>query len=575
MTGCSVPLIPYTFERIAAMRGWTAFKRSAAIVGLFVRIFLSFYLLRYQKLWHPKGWARKRQTELFVIQARRFRETALSLGGLLIKLGQFFSSRVDLLPRLSLNELEKLQDEVNPAPYEDIKQVVEAEFGLPLAEVFPGFSIIPEASASLGQVHQATLADGRLAAVKVQRPGIEEIINIDLLAIKKVVRLIQLFTDWEKYADFDFLYEDFASTLRAELDYIEEGRNAERIGSNMKKNRHVQVPGIIWEYTRRRVLTMEYMSGIKINDFAAFEKAGINRQLVARHLLRIYVSQVLVDGFFHADPHPGNLFVTEKSDIIMVDFGMVGQIPPQQREMMLDVASQILDRDYGEVVVILKKMGFLAEDVDEELMSRAITAFIDQFINSQPDLTRADLRMLLDDLEEFLYEFPFRMPSNMTFLGRALGTLYGLCLSLDPEINFIQEAEPFLREATRQHISPMQFIGSKLIRLAGTVLGLPLLAERVYKKADEGSIRVRIPMKEINRSLGANTRAIRLLAWSIAFAGAAAVSAYLLVHGHLAAAWVAGGASLLSLVIMAVTGLGLRRLPVQHPDYLTRRRDSG
>lgn len=550
------------------MNNWSAFTRSITIISLFVRIFLSFYLIKYQKLWHPRGWARQRQNQLFVIQARRFRETALQLGGLLIKLGQFFSSRVDLLPRISLDELEKLQDEVTPAPFEDIKQVVEAEFGQPLSEVFQGISVIPDASASLGQVHQATLSDGRHAAVKIQRPGIEDLIEVDLLAIKKVVRLIQTFTSWEKYADFDFLYEDFASTLRAELDYIEEGRNSERIAANMKNNRHVQVPCIMWEYTRRRVLCMEYMRGIKINDFPALEAAGLSRRLVARHLLRIYVSQVLVDGFFHADPHPGNLFVTEKADIIMIDFGMVGQIPAQQREMMLQIASQILDQDYGEVVVILKKMGFLAEDVDEELMRRAITAFIDQFINSQPDLSRADLRMLLDDLEDFLYEFPFRMPANMTFLGRALGTLYGLCLSLDPEINFVKEAEPFLREATRQHISPMQFISGKLLRLAGTVLGLPLLAERVYRKADEGSIKVRIPMKEINRSVSANTRAIRLLAWSIAFAAAASVSAYLLVHGHSGAAGAGFAISALLLGIMGITSLGRPARALQHPDFI-------
>ncbi len=552
------------------MNNWTAFKRSATIVSLFVRIFLSFYFIKYQKLWHRKGWARQRKAELFVSEARRFRETAISLGGLLIKLGQFFSSRVDLLPRSSLNELEMLQDEVTPASYSDIKSVLEAEFNQPVEEIFQGFSVIPEASASLGQVHQATLRDGRLAAVKIQRPGIEEIIRIDLLAIQKVVGLIKTFTTWEKYADFDFIYDDFASTLRAELNYIEEGRNAEKIAANMKKNRHVQVPVIMWEYTRSRVLTMEFLSGIKINDFAGFEKAGINRKIVARHLLKIYVSQVLVDGFFHADPHPGNLFVTEKADIIMVDFGMVGHIPEQQRKMMLEIASQILDQDYGEVVVILKKMGFLAEDVDEELMTRAVNAFIDQFVNSEQDLTKADLRILLNDLEDFLYEFPFRMPSNMTFLGRALGTLYGLCLNLDPGINFIKEAEPFLKEAITKHVSPVQLISSRLLRLAGAVLGLPLLAERVYKKADQGSIRVKMPMKDVNRALGANTRALRLLAWSICFAAILAASSYILENGHTGLAYAGFALSAAIMAIMSATSLRTSSIKLRHPEFITR-----
>jgi len=357
------------------MRKTSALARFLTVIFLFVKIFWSFYSLKYKKIWHRKSWVENRKLELYVAEARRFRNTAVNLGGLLIKLGQFFSTRVDILPQSSIAELQDLQDEVPAVAYEQISQVIENEFGLRPEMIYARIDERPLASASLGQVHKGQLPDGQVVAIKILRPGIDELISIDLRAIRRVVDLIRIFTDWERFVDMNAIYKEFHTTLQAELDYIQEGGNAERIASNNKDN-ELLIPNIIWDYTRHRVLTMEFMEGIKINDHKALREAGIDFPGIALKLLQTYVRQVLVDGFFHADPHPGNLFVTAQGQLVMVDFGMVGFIPAELRQQLVDMVFAMVRRDYPEVVECLKEVGFLRYDADNTVVTRAVTLFI-------------------------------------------------------------------------------------------------------------------------------------------------------------------------------------------------------
>ena len=354
--------------------------RFLTVISLFMSIFWAFYSLNLRKIWRSQTWYEERRRELFVSQARRFRNTAVELGGLMIKLGQFFSTRVDVLPQAVTRELASLQDEVQPEDFAALRQAAETEFGRPLEEIYESLEETPLAAASLGQVHCGRLASGQTVAVKIQRPGIEELVDTDLKAVRRVIDLIKLLTDWEKYADFDAIFSEFSAMVHEELDYIHEGHNAEAIAANLADDREVIIPRIHWEHTTRRVLTMEFEEGMKITDYEGLARAGVNRHDLAIRLLHIYIKQILVDGFFHADPHPGNLFVTPAGRIILIDFGMVGVISRPLRENLVQLAQAMIQRNYDQVVNLLKKVGFLRRGADAELLAKAIGLFMEQVL---------------------------------------------------------------------------------------------------------------------------------------------------------------------------------------------------
>ncbi|MGE5415827.1 MAG: ABC1 kinase family protein [Acidobacteriota bacterium] len=503
--------------------------RFFTVVGLFWGILWAFYSLKYKKLWHTRGWLDDKLAELYLTQARRFRETAVQLGGLLIKLGQFFSSRVDILPKATIEELALLQDEVQPVSFDLVKQVVENEFGQSVSEVFAELEEMPLASASLGQVHIGRLTTGETVAVKIQRPGIERLVRIDLLAIRRFLGIMKVLLDLERFMDIDKIYQEFAETVSDELDYIKEGNNAETIACNAGSDGPL-IPAIHWDHTTRKVLTMEYVQGIKITDYQAIEAAGLNRADIVRKVLHAYVRQVLDHGFFHADPHPGNLFVTPEGRLVMVDFGMVGTISPRLRDSLEKMAVALVKRDHFQVVELLQRIGFLRYDADNEVVARAVGMATEQFLGSGGGFTEADAFRLLEDIEQLVFEQPFQIPAHFTFLGRALATLYGLCIGLDPNFNFLDELKPYLNEMTKGKISVWSVIKDKGATLGASLLELPPLAERVLVKAERGDLTIRVPLTQLNEALLRNTRAIASLAWAVVFGVTLGSSAYLMVN---------------------------------------------
>ncbi|HUI71927.1 MAG TPA: AarF/ABC1/UbiB kinase family protein, partial [Spirochaetia bacterium] len=275
--------------------------------------------------------------------AASFRRLAVRQGGVLIKVGQFLSARLDVLPREVTQELADLQDEVGAERFQDIKRVIEEEFQEPLENRFVEFDPVPTASASIGQVHAAriclTAADGTPCppvVVKVQRPGIQQIVEADLAAIRVAGRWLQGLESVRRHVHLPALIDEFSRTLFEEIDYVQEGRNAERFAASFKGRQEVRVPEVVWSHTTRRVLTLQDVGAIKITNYAAIEEAGIDRGKVANRLLDIYLKQVFEDGFFHADPHPGNLFVLPSPTraaprawkLVFVDFGMTGTLSP-------------------------------------------------------------------------------------------------------------------------------------------------------------------------------------------------------------------------------------------------------
>lgn len=550
---------------------WIRISRFYTVVNLFLQIFWSFYSIKFKKYWHGRNWPQAHRQKLFVSEARRFRQTAVQLGGLLIKLGQFFSTRVDVFPQATIKELTGLQDEVEPVPFKDVRQVAELDFERALGLIYASVEEMPVASASLGQVHRGVLTSGETVAIKIQRPGIEELVRIDLRAIALVIEVIKRLTDWESKIDMDAIYEEFAATLLDELDYIKEGHNAETIAANTKDD-NILFPTIYWDYTTRRVLTMQYMEGVKITDYEELNRLGVDRNRMALILLRAYINQILADGFFHADPHPGNLFVTPAGKLVMLDFGMVGSIPAELKEILIDLVLAIVKRDNIQVVGYFKKIGFLRYDADSELVARAVGVLLEETLGSGFDFANADFSGFLTDLESLLYEQPFQIPAQFTFMGRALGTLYGICIGLNPNFNFLDEAKPFLTSFARKEAGVWDAVKDKTARFGASLIEIPSLAEKVMRRMEKGDLAVKLPLPSLEAAIAANTRAVYFVAAALVFGLGIFTAAYLLVNGaEQAARWALGAALLLPLLITRLGRPQARRRMKAPPPHAFRR----
>ena len=437
-------------------------RRYWRLLLFFLRALLSLWLY---DLFLPRvlrlGWVRAGAPARHERLAVRFRELAIEMGGVMIKLGQFLSARVDVLPPEVTRPLSGLQDEVPAVPWPLVEAQIVRELGAPPHHIFAEFQRRPRASASLGQVHLARLADGRPVAVKVQRPGIRAVIETDLAVLRQVIRWLKLIGFIRRRADLDALYKEFSASLQAELDYVQEAANAKRFTEQFADDPAVCVPCPVVEMTTRRVLVMERIEGIKIDDFSALEAAGISRRAVARKLFRTYLQQIFVDGFFHADPHPGNLFVLPDDSapapdagrpfvLVFVDFGMVGEIPPDVRRRLRAVLVAVVQQDFRRLVELAKELHFLLPSADDEEVARAFERLFERFYGlSLGELRRIDweeIAQLMAEFRSLLYHFPFQVPQNFILLGRCLGILSGLATSLDPDFSPVEEIEPFARQ---------------------------------------------------------------------------------------------------------------------------------
>lgn len=440
--------------------------------------------------------ARRRMSRRHRRRAIQFRDTASAMGGVVIKLGQFLSARADVMPEEYLQELSKLQDEVPPVPYKDIAAVVEEEFGRPIREVFPVFEEEPVAAASLGQVHLAALPDGTQVAVKVQRPGIRELVDVDLATLDWLMTGAHRFTRLGRQFDIPGLMDEFVRTLGEELDFWREGWHADRFRSNFRGQTIIYVPKVFWEKTTDRVLTLEHVDGIKISDYEALEAAGIDRHLVADEVFQSYMKQILTDGFFHADPHPGNLFVVRTGDevgITFVDFGMVGELTPKDRELLKLGVIAGSRRDFDALVDILSKLGFIRAGASKEPIKRALEWVFDAYSGMAAErIDYEALEAIQEDIRTLVYEQPFTLPRQFGFLGRAVGTMIGLVSGLDPDYDFVGAVRPYVRRMTTA--DPAFFARQRAddaIRVSRALLELPGRLDRLLAAAEKGDLVVR------------------------------------------------------------------------------------
>lgn len=446
--------------------------------------------------------------------ARSFRELAVDMGGVLIKVGQFLSARLDVMPREVTEELSGLQDEVQPEQFGPIKALIEAEFGKPLEQIFTEFDPQPFASASIGQVHFARLCsqegnstDCPEVVVKVQRPAIEEIVRIDLSALQIVSRWIQKYKPISKHMDMPRLLDEFSHTLYEEIDYIHEGKNAEIFAENFKDLEKVRVPHVIWSHTTKRVLTLENVMGIKITDYDAIESAGIDRVKVAKSLFGTYLKQIFEDRFFHADPHPGNLFVQpadegddpENWKITFVDFGMADTVNENTYEGLKEAVLAIGTQDVSRLMKSYQILDILLPGTDLDLLERASQKVFDRFWGkSTSQLMEMDYREaheFMHEFEDLLYEMPFQAPKNLILLGRCVSILSGICTGLDPNFNIFENIVPYTDKLVDDEgEGRWSLIWREITRMIQLMIKLPARTDNLIARMEQGRLEVRVPM---------------------------------------------------------------------------------
>jgi predicted unusual protein kinase regulating ubiquinone biosynthesis (AarF/ABC1/UbiB family) len=419
-------------------RGWW---RAWQIVSTFTFYFIFVFV-------YHRGWfvGRKEESEERHLewQGEWFVRQLLKLGPTFIKIGQSLATRADLLPLSYIKALTSLQDNVPAFPNEVAWAIIERELGAPVPQLYAEFEPTPVAAASLGQVYRAILPTGETVAVKVQRPHLDQTINFDLAVLRRMARFLNRYPKLVQGVDWQGTLDEFAAVIFEEMDYIQEGRNADVFRENFRKWPEVHVPRIHWELSSPRVLTMEFIDGTKLLDLEGLRARGIDPPEVVKLVARTYLKQLLEDGYFHADPHPGNLRIMADGRLAFFDFGMVGRISPKLQGMMIDAFFHIIEKDVKGLTQDLINLNFLAPSVNPEIIRPVVEKLFNDYLGLK--LGQIRFKELTYEMAEIIYEFPFTLPAHFTYIMRAIMTLEGMGIVMDPNFAFFDVARPYAKE---------------------------------------------------------------------------------------------------------------------------------
>ena len=488
--------------------------------------------------------ARNRSARLQHI-AQHFHVLAIDLGGLMIKVGQFMSSRLDVLPPEITKELEGLQDEVPPVPFPGIRALAEAELGVTLERAFSFVEEAPLAAASLGQVHRARLSELDAAetglldvVVKIQRPGIGTIIDVDLTALRRIAGWLSRIRVVADRVDVPALVEEFALTSLEEIDYLHEAANAERFAEEFAGDGRVSVPELVWERTTRRVLTMQDVTAIKINDVEGLRAAGIDPSEVAMEFAGVMFDQLFVNGYFHADPHPGNIFVTplsgagESDDgptadadrawrFTFVDFGMMGEVPETLRRGLRKVLIAAASRDGKGMVDGIREVGVLLPSADTAELELAMTKLFARFggmgFAELQDVDPREFRAFAGEFGDVVRSLPLQLPEHFLLIVRAMSLTSGMCSSLDPAFNIWNAVEPYSAQLIRAEGGNMvQAVAKQAMSALSVIARLPQRLDNLTTQIEDGRITAQTP--RVERRLSSLERTGRQIISAVLFA---------------------------------------------------------
>lgn len=523
-----------------ARRPGAAYRSRGVGRWRFVRAYSTTFRVIFSYLWlallgRVRG-AEYREARLAATHRRNARlveRTILSLQGLFIKVGQALSIMANFLPEAFRAELEGLQDQVPPRPFREVAPRIESELGKPLAELFAELDEEPVASASLGQVHRAVLHDGRVVAVKVQHQDIDEIVRLDLKTIRRIMGIVQWFVPVQ---GLDSYYHQIKEMLSRELDFAREAQSILRVAANFDDDARVLFPTPIEGMWTERVLVQTWLDGVKIGDLAALDEMGIDRRELASRLVRAFCQMIFVDGVYHADPHPGNVLVDEHGNLVLLDFGAVGELSPAMRSGIPEFLEGVLRRDTERLIRALRKMGFLSRTSDDAVSERIIEYFHGKFqeevklesfnlkdikIDPQRGLENLlDLRKMDVGLREL--SGAFHIPRDWVLLERTILLVFGCCSQLDPELEPVKIIQPYLQEFVLGDRDWQTLAVETLRDMALVAITLPQDLRKVLTRANRGELEVRVRgLAEGARAIHAVGRQLGYIAISVATGAAA------------------------------------------------------
>ncbi|WP_135853046.1 ABC1 kinase family protein [Halorussus salinus] len=472
-----------------------AYRRFFVVAYHFLPLLLSY--ARDRRRFLLFGRSRRVDSQTRVERANTLLESLLTLGPTFIKLGQLLSTRPDILPPEYVDELSKLQDEVPPADWAEARAVLEDEVG-PIEEYFDAFDTDAISGASLGQVYTAEI-DGDEVAVKIRRPGIEELVTADLRVIQWSLPILMRFIGQARAFSLENLADEFDRTIRQEMDYEREAAMLTEIRSNFEGNDDVAIPAVVDSHSGPRVLTMDYITGTKINDVEELDAIGVDRHQLAVNLQEAYLQMLLEDGVFHADPHPGNLAVQSDGTIVFYDFGMSGRVDEFIQNKIIDFYIAVANQDIDGILDALVEMGTLSPEADRATMGNVMELAIEDARGE--DIETYRVQQIVEQVEDTIYEFPLRLPSNLALVLRVATVVEGVCVTLDPDFDFISVATDYLTEQGYREESIKQFAsetGDQIQRSIQSSVRVPPKLENTLDRIEREDFYVRADVEDGN-----------------------------------------------------------------------------
>lgn len=446
----------------------------------------------------------------------RIRAFLQELGPTFVKMGQFASTRPDLVPDHIIEELEKLQDEVPPEPYENVQSMVEQELGTTVDQLFNTFEETSLGSASIGQVHSAVLHSGEHVAVKVQRPDIEKNIKTDLEIMRQLAVLAEMRLDWASRFQIVGIVEEFAKAILQEMDYAIEARNSEKIANQFAKDPNIRIPDIHHDYSTKKVLTMEYVAGTKLNKLDDLEHQGFDLKVLAERVTNAMFHQIFIEGLFHGDPHPGNIAALPGEEVIFMDFGMTGRLTQELKGNLATLVIAMMRQSTDGVIKAIDRMGLIPDEVDMRQLTEDVDLLREKYYDVP--LSEVSIGEAVNDLFSLAHQHYIQIPADLTLLGKALLTMESMVENLDPDLSLMKMAKPFGRKLLIERYHPKRWIGKFLHQSfeAGEALtDVPKNLQQLTSNVKNGKVPVEISVKKADMFLKKMDRISNRLSFSI------------------------------------------------------------